>query len=231
VFFQEKGVGVPALTPRPGVNKMKKMKFKRAFVFAFLASFLLAPNKNAISSPSAPQKALSPITYQDFAAVEAKDPYYKGRWTYFSIVVDLIKKIGPTSALELGPYRLPLIKGSDTMDIVRVLDNLTYFHDATKTPWSIPDKKYDLFLCCEVWEHLGDKQKEAFKEVMRISRRAIFSFPYKWRYPKEAKDAEALSHANVDEAKIAEWTLYVKPKSVSFSKNKKYVIYYFDFRR
>jgi hypothetical protein len=206
-----------------------KMNIKKVLFPALLAFPLLFPRGDAYSSQRDPQKSLEPITYRDFLEVEKKDPYYKGRWGYFGIAVDLIKTINPGSALELGPYRLPLLKGEDTMDIVKVLDNLTYFHDATKTPWPIPDKKYDLFICCEVWEHLGDKQKEAFKEVMRISRRAVFSFPYKWTYPKGSKDVEALSHGDIDEAKIAEWTLGMKPKTVLFSKDGKFVIYYFEF--
>jgi hypothetical protein len=218
-----------ALTPRRGVTRMMKMNIKKALVLALLAFSLLFPRGDAFSSQLGPQKALEAISYRDFIEVEKKDSYYKGRWGYFSIVVDLIKTINPAGALELGPYRLPLLKGEDTMDIVRVLDNLTYFHDATKTPWPISNKKYDLFICCEVWEHLGDKQKDAFREVLRIARRAIFSFPYKWTYPEGSKDIEALSHANIDEAKISEWTLGRKPKTVVFSKDGKFVVYYFDF--
>jgi hypothetical protein len=180
---------------------------------------------------SGTRKKLQPISYQDFLEVEQIDPYFKGRWTYFSIVADLVQKIQPESVLELGPYRLPLVKGSDTMDIVKVLKNLTYLHDATKVPWPIADKKYDLFIACEVWEHLGDKQKEAFQEAMRISRRAIMSFPYKWKYPKESKDVEALQHRDIDEAKIAEWTLHQKPSQISLSSDKRYVVYYFEFNK
>jgi len=172
---------------------------------------------------------LRPITYQDFVEVEKRGPYFKGRWKYFRLVVDLVHRIKPESVLELGPYRLPLVKGGDTMDIVKVLDDLTYLHDATITPWPIPDKKYDLFISCEVWEHLGNKQEEAFREAMRISRRAIFSFPYRWKYRKEANDAEALQHRDIDEAKIAEWTLHRKPSKISFSNDKRYVVYYFEF--
>ena len=207
------------------------MKLKHTFVlfiFMFTALFIAG---YAVLFQGGPSKKLQPITYQDFVEAEKKDPYFKGRWTYFSIVVDLVQKIQPESVLELGPYRLPLVKGEDTMDIVKVLENLTYFHDATKIPWPIADKKYDLFISCEVWEHLGDKQKEAFQETMRISRRAIFSFPYKWKYPKESKEVEALQHRDIDEAKIAEWTLHRKPSQISFSSDKRYVVYYFEFNK
>ena len=207
------------------------MKLKHTLVviiFMFTALFIRG---YALLYQGGPSKKLQPITYQDFVEVEKKDPYFKGRWRYLSIVVDLVQKIQPESVLELGPYRLPLVKGEDTMDIVKVLENLTYLHDATKIPWPIANKKYDLFISCEVWEHLGDKQKEAFQEAMRISRRAIFSFPYKWEYPKESKGLEVLQHRNIDEAKIAEWTLHRKPEKVLFSNDKKYVVYYFEFTK
>jgi len=205
---------------------------RRVFEIIFITFFgLLFSQGPSPSSQTVPQKVLTPITYQDFVEVEKRDPYYKGRWAYFSLVIDLIKRAGPTSVLELGPYRLPLVKGADTMDIVKVLDRLTYFHDATKTPWPIQDGKYDLFIACEVWEHLGNTQKEAFKEVKRIARRAVFSFPYNWKYPAESKDAEALSHANIDEARIADWTLQTKPKTVVFTKDRKFAVYYFEFDR
>ncbi len=172
---------------------------------------------------------MQPITYRDFIEVEKRDSYYKGRWKYFRLVVDLVHRVKPESVLELGPYRLPLVKGGHTMDIVKVLDNLTYFHDATKIPWPITDKKYDLFISCEVWEHLGNSQPEAFREAMRISRRAIFSFPYKWKYRKDARDEEALTHRDIDEAKIAEWTLHRKPSQTAFSADKRYIVYFFEF--
>jgi hypothetical protein len=207
------------------------MKLKHTFllfIIMFTAIFIVG---HPVLFQGGPRNKLQPIPYQDFVDVEKKDPYFKGRWTYLSIVVDLVQKIQPESVLELGPYRLPLVKGEDTMDIVKVLGNLTYLHDATKIPWPMADNKYDLFISCEVWEHLGDKQKEAFQEVMRISRRAIFSFPYKWEYPKKSKEVEALQHRNIDEAKIAEWTLHKKPEKIIFSNDKRYVVYYFEFNK
>jgi hypothetical protein len=205
------------------------MKLKHACLLCVFALTALFFAGYAVRSQGSPRKKIRPISYRDFVKIEKKDPYFKGRWTYFSIVIDLIQKIQPESVLELGPYRLPLVKGGDTMDIVKVLKNLTYLHDATQTPWPIADKKYDLFIACEVWEHLGHKQKEAFQEVMRISRRAIMSFPYKWKYPKNAKDEEALLHRDIDEAKIADWTLHQTPSQILFSDNQRYAVYYFEF--
>ena len=97
---------------------------------------------------------------------------------YFKEVIDSIKKEPPKSALELGPDNFPIVRQSDSMDKNGWLPRLTYHHDATKFPWPIKDSKYGLFIALQVWEHLQDKQKEAFREVMRIPRRAILSFPY-----------------------------------------------------
>jgi hypothetical protein len=207
------------------------MKFKPNVWFYIFGFMTMLPRGFSAPLQSGRDRYLKPITHQDFLEAEKKDPYFKGRWKYFNIVVDLVRKLQPDSVLELGAYRLPLVQGSDTMDIVKVLDDLTYLHDATRIPWPVADDKYDLFIACEVWEHLGQKQKEAFKEVRRISRRAIFSFPFMWKYPEEAKDEEALSHRNIDESKIAEWTLHLKPKSIAYTRDKRFVIYYFEFDR
>ena len=205
------------------------MKRKRAFEFMALTLGALLVIGAFLLFQGRTKKYLQPITYQDFAEVEKKDPYYKGRWKYFRLVVDLVHRLKPESVLELGPYRLPLVKGGDTMDIVKVLDQLTYFHDATKIPWPMADKTYDLFIACEVWEHLGNSQQQAFREAMRVSRRAVFSFPYKWKYRKEVAYEEAMTHRDIDEAKIADWTLQRKPSAISFSADKRYVVYLFEF--
>lgn len=209
------------------------MKFKSAFILFAPISMALLIIGCADPSHGRRTNKVQAITHQDFLEAEKRDPYFKGRWAYFSIVVDLVQKIQPESVLELGPWRLPLVKGEDTMDIEKVLENLTYLHDATKTPWPIADNKYDLFIGCEVFEHLGNKQKEAFKEVMRISRRAILTFPYRWVYAKDAKDETRKSHENIDGAKIAEWTFHIKPKKTILTAvgRNKFIVYYFEFRR
>lgn len=61
------------------------------------------------------------------------------------------------------------------------LPNIRYLHDATITPCPIEDKAYDLLIALQVWEHLEGKQQDVFKEVMRVSKMAILSFPYKWK--------------------------------------------------
>lgn len=84
-----------------------------------------------------------------------------------------------------------------------------YLHDATVIPWPIADKEYDLFIALQVWEHLEGKQYEAFREVMRISKMAILTFPYLWGCPKD--DPNYPSHYMINENIIAEWILNIDP--------------------
>jgi hypothetical protein len=163
------------------------------------------------------------MTYEDFEDVLAKteSDYYEGRWAYFSRVVEIIEAQNDIhKVLELGPSALPVVKDGDVMVFPkedkwgRPIQKASreYAHDATMTPWPISDKAYDLFIALQVWEHLGGRQKEAFQEVMRISRMAILSFPYLWNCPKD--NANYPEHHMIDEKIIAGWTLGVKPVEV-----------------
>jgi len=170
--------------------------------------------------PAVDPDALQPITHTEFIRFEESDRYYRGRWSYLGKVTDMINKIAPHSALEIGAHRFSVVHGSDIMDISNALPNIAYRHDATQTPWPVKDKAYDLFLALQVWEHLGDKQSEAFAEVMRVSRAAILSFPYKWDKPGNC-------HHNIDEHTIERWTLGVAPRRVEMAKGR--IIYFFNF--
>lgn len=63
---------------------------------------------------------------------------------------------------------LPLFRNSHTMDVSTGC-NPTIVHDATKIPWPVSDKAFDMFMSLQVWEHLGSSQADAFREVKRIS--------------------------------------------------------------
>ncbi len=192
------------------------------FGFFLLSGMFSSGAPLSAAVPQKPPRSLAPITYEDFKKAEEKDPYYKGRWRYFEKVIEIIKKEPPESALEIGPYKLPIVKNSDTMDIDRFLPDLTYRCDAGNVPWPIEDSKYDLCLALQVWEHLGNNQQKAFKEIMRVSRRAILSFPCRWNTPGDI-------HHAIDEEKIAAWTLHVKPEAV-IKAEPDVLIYYFKFR-
>src|SRR4030042_4862179 len=132
------------------------------------------------------------------------------RWEYMSWVIEKLKKMGAESICEAGVSRMPL---NDLSYIIEYPD-----YDLNKTPYSIknratgevydsPNNKiFDCFVALQVWEHL-DKQEKAFREVMRISKSAILSFPYKWT-------SGDMRQRKIDEKVIAKWTCDVKPETV-----------------
>jgi len=170
------------------------------------------------------RERLGIITEREYETLGEEDPYYKkSRWEYLSEVTRILIEEAPFGRiLELGAYKRPVIKGSDTMDVFRST-NLTYFHDATKVPWPIKDSTYDLFIALQVWEHLGNRQKEAFGEVIRVANRAVMSFPLNWNCPGNC-------HHGITEEKIAEWTHHIEPlKKIKVGKKNPRVIYLFRF--
>jgi hypothetical protein len=146
--------------------------------------------------------------------------YYNGRWEYIKVVIDIVNRQKPSSVLELGPGQHTIVKGCDIM--LKPEDDRwgrpinpvgkVYLHDATEKPWPIADRKYDLFIALQVWEHLSNKQSRAFREVMRISRAAVFSLPYRWNVPKD--NANYPEHHDIDEQLIGDWTLNIEPREI-----------------
>ncbi len=159
------------------------------------------------------------ITKSDHDFVASTDQKYYGvhgdRWEYISRVIEIIQSLGiEGSVLELGAHELPICKRSDVIDIVPH-PHVKYVFDATVTPWNVPDD-YDLFIGLQVWEHLGDKQKEAFQEVKRVARSAILSFPYMWNYPGDI-------HHGIDEDKISEWDPSYKTNDEGIGRSEVYL--------
>lgn len=163
------------------------------------------------------------MNYSDFKELlnSSLGNYYEGRWAYFSEVIKIIQENKDVSkVLELGPSFRTIVKNCDIMvkpdnDVWGRPEKYVkkvYEHDATLVPWLIKDKEYDLFIALQVWEHLKDKQKKAFKEVMRISKMAILSFPYMWDCPKD--NANYPEHHMISEEIIREWTLGVEPDKI-----------------
>ena len=79
-----------------------------------------------------------------------------------------------------------------------------YIHYAAEKPWPVVDKQYDLFIALQVWEHLSNNQSRAFREVMRISKAVVLSFPYNWDCPEN--NANYPEYHDIDEELIAGWT-------------------------
>jgi len=157
------------------------------------------------------------ITYTDFIELgKPKEDYYVGRWLYINEVIKLIQEIKPESTLELGPALFTVVKNSDIMrkeqidkwGIPKIITK-EYLHDATIIPWPIKDKKYDLFIALQVFEHLVNRQAQAFNEVKRIAKYAILSLPYKWNVPED--NANYPEHHMIDEETILSWTKGIQP--------------------
>jgi SAM-dependent methyltransferase len=71
--------------------------------------------------------------------------------------------------------------------------------DINNVPFPLKDNQFDFSVALQVWEHL-DNQQNAFKELYRISKNIILSFPYKW------KSTKCNRHYNITDEKINEWT-------------------------
>lgn len=144
-------------------------------------------------------------------------PYYNGRWPYISAALEqasmLIERHGLKTALELGAPIRPTIVGAAIMDIKAhaELDPTLpiMIHDATKAPWPAADKAYDLFVALQVFEHLRDRQREAFLEVRRVARHAIISLPIDWQM-----DNPRNCHHQISNERALSWFAPIAPTRV-----------------
>jgi len=156
-----------------------------------------------------------------------KDKDCKKRWKYISFVVEELKIIQPTTVLELGANKINLTSASDNMGLdlkdvdVDNLMNKVFIQDATKLPYLIEDKYYDCFVGLQVFEHLGKFQSEVFKEIKRVSKNAILSFPYKWNCPGNI-------HYGIDEEVIKGWTNGEIPTKIQIVTPPR-IVYVFNF--
>ena len=189
--------------------------------------------------------SLEIMTRQDFERLVAGTyaDYYAGRWAYYKEVADIIKNERPDASVELGPGYIPIVKNGDV--ILNPLDdqfgkpgetpNRVHIFDATTKHWPIADKTYDIFIALQVWEHLDGKQTRAFREVMRIAKKAVLSFPYNWDGGVIDKPSHR-AHRDIDMELIRDWTLNIEPKLIinidrtgaEFSKGPR-VICFWDF--
>ena len=164
-----------------------------------------------------PTGGIRPLTHPEFEEMAAGFPYYNGRWGYMSAALGqastLIRRHGLRTALELGAPVRPIIVGADVMDIKArpELDPTVPItvHDATQAPWPVGDKAYDLFLALQVFEHLRDRQREAFLEVRRVARHAIISLPIDWEM-----DDPRNCHHRIPNERVLSWFAPVVPTRV-----------------
>ncbi len=143
------------------------------------------------------------LTKQQFNDLEARNAYFKGRWDYFDIVINMAKKLSPQSVLEVGPAGCKLVKESKVVDITNNFNGekyeVDYLLDIMKDLGSIKER-FDLIICLQVLEHLEGKQLETFNQLYSMTDNLIISVPYLWTSKTE------LSHYNIDDEKIREWT-------------------------
>ena len=176
---------------------------------------------------------IRPITRPEFEEMIEVYPYYKGRWGYTSVALaqaaDLITRHGLKNALEMGTPVRPVIVGADVIDIHKKPqlrpDVQVTIHDATVAPWPAADKQYDLFVALQVFEHLQDKQAQAFMEVRRIARHAIISLPIDWDMADPTN-----CHYRIPHERVLSWFAPVVPTRVvegSLVKRKR-LVYVFE---
>lgn len=147
------------------------------------------------------------ISQSEFEKLVDVCPYFKDRWGYYQKVIEWAKAENPNTILEIGVYKMPIAKESDTMDIEPHFATLTYQRDAMQIPYEfIPDKKYDLLVAMQCLEHLHPKQKEVFQEWKRIAKTIIVSLPYLWHCPND------IMHHQIDRRKMNDWTGMVPEK-------------------
>ena len=179
------------------------------------------------------------LTKMDIKKVRETTPlankYYKNRWGYLNEIIELIKQMdGIEKTLEMGPFRAPLVVGGDVIDITD--SNVRFYpfeigkfikHDCSKTPYPFEDKSYDLVIALQVLEHLGihGEQNAIFKELQRISNKAIISLPYMWFSPN------LRDHHMIDERMINRWTDNFEPsfKQITGKNEYKRIILIYDF--
>jgi hypothetical protein len=179
---------------------------------------------------------IRPTTAAEFVMLEARCPYYKGRWCYMGKAIEIAWEIlcrrrsAPQHAkvLELGVYKHPMLIGSDVMDLDINVEpgsaGACVRRDAAATPWPVADKHYDLFIALEVFEHLdadrrgtilparAGAQRRAFGEVRRIAKNAVLSLPIEWR-PQSVVDY-VNCHTLLTHEKVLSWFDPIRPRRI-----------------
>ena len=149
------------------------------------------------------------LTKEDVLTKFNETYYGASRWDkFYQEMVEVLSRMDDVhKIMEFGPYKAPLVENEDVIDI---MDRSEYFpfninkvivHDCTKFPYPIKDKEYDLVILSQVLEHFGimGEQTEVFKELARISKRAVIALPYKWFSPF------ARDHHMIDEKVFDSW--------------------------
>lgn len=141
------------------------------------------------------------------------------RWQYMGWVIEKLKQICPDDSklIEAGTSGMPLSDKSFLYEYPEYnLDITPYRINGER----IKTHEYQTFCALQTWEHL-DNQSAAFSEVMRISKSAILSFPYKWTKGDDR-------HRGIDGKKIEQWTCGVVPESIKIINHRAVYVWKFD---
>lgn len=156
-------------------------------------------------APPRGRVTLRAITREEYDALAELVPYFAKRWGYLSRAGEMLRELGPLErGLEIGPGPTEgesFLRGGQTLDMRGAP---TIRHDAGVVPWPIADNAYDIVVALQVWEHLEGRQRDAFRECLRVARFVMLSFPYRWKTKNE-------THRMITRAKIEEWTCSVPP--------------------
>ncbi len=184
-------------------------------------------------SQNLPEPPIRPLRNYELIDLGIAEPYYRPRRAYMHaagrIAGEMIERKGLTSAIELGPHIRPLIVGADVIDIVNndrlQSEGRLFVHDATQAPWPFPDKTYDLFVGLQVFEHLGTRQPDAFREVRRVARNAILSLPIDWVMADPRN-----SHHQLTNERVLSWFAPIVPTRVEVGNggHRKRLLYVFE---
>ena len=146
----------------------------------------------------------------------ARFPYYKGRWGYMSAALAQATTLIGRTAFERRSSSAPRSGRSSSAPTSWTSrppragsDVPITIHDATQAPWPVDDKAYDLFVALQVFEHLRDRQPEAFLEVRRIARHAIISLPIDWEM-----DDPRNCHHQISNERVLSWFAPIVPTRV-----------------
>jgi hypothetical protein len=149
-------------------------------------------------------------------------PYWnegkKYRWEYMSYVIRLMQSVGAKNTLEMGTFYIPLNSDSYLLELEEkyLVTGRGKIQDLNKIPYQLPNNHFDCAVALQVWEHL-ENQAKAFKELCRISKNVILSFPYRWKHGD-------VMHRGIDEQKISKWTYGRRPSSKNLIKDR--IIYF-----
>ena len=141
---------------------------------------------------------MKPVTESE---VLTRGRYWVGRWPYHNVAIRMAMSTNPRSVLEIGTKGGPAFHDSDTMGLD---DGAHITHNCTHRPWP-GNKRWDVVMALQVWEHLEGGQRVAMAEALRRANRAVvLSFPYKWARGD-------IMHRDIDDHAISCWTLGIEP--------------------